>query len=198
MALNRGADASFMAEIAGPVWYPVTLVYLDWPGAPVRVHSSVGSISWSGETWSGVGSFGEVVVPREVSGVVPSEAGLRLYGVPDDIYDMLGDQIRNQVGAIYVGALTERSSNTMVGEPSEVFSGYMDAMRMEETVEASDGERRILRFVEITLGSGPPARTGGRIFHSAEDQDAAFAGDTAGRHVIYNEANLRNLTWPES
>ena len=198
MVTSRGVPAGMLAELAKPCWYPVAMVYLDWPGGAVRWHSNVGDISWDSQTWTGVGAFGEINVPAEVPGLVAAEAGLRLYGVPSTIYDYLDDPIRNRAATIYVGATTVRGGTTLVADPVEIFSGYMDAMSMTEAHREDSGEITLERSVLLTIGSGPGARTSGRVSHSAEDQAKRYPTDTAGRLVIYNQSKTGKITWPQT
>ena len=198
MVMTRGTPTALLSAFASGRFYPVAFVYLDWPEGEIRWHTSRGTITWGGNDWLGVGAFGNLALPEEALSLVPAEAALRLYGVPDDIYDYLDDPIRNRPGAIYVGALTTRAGSTLVADPVEIFAGYMDAFGMKETVEVSEGRTELRRFAELQLGSGPGARVRGRISHSAEDQVAKFPGDTAGRPLIHNRANAEKLTWPSS
>ena len=192
-ALRRNIDPATLAELAKPVFNPVILVYLDWPDAPVRVHSNVGTLSWDGHDWHGVGQFGDIRMPEEDTGLAAQPAETRLIGVPDELDQYLDDPIRNREGVLYFGTVTERDGNTLVGEPFEMFAGYMDALR--ETVEVEDGRMR--RDVLLSIASGPSQRSFAELFHTYEDQLRRFPTDTAGRLTINAEAERDKLTWPE-
>lgn len=192
-ALKRNIDPATLAALAQPVFYPVIMVYLDWPDAPVYAHSNIGVLSWDGQDWKGVGEFGALQMPEEETGLVSQPAEIRLIGTPDEIDQYLDDPIRNREGVIYFGVVTERAGNVLVGEPFEIFNGYMDAMR--EEVEVEDG--RIRRDVSISLAGGPSQRAFADVFHTYEDQKRRFPGDTAGRLTINAEAERDKLTWPE-
>ncbi|WP_118138776.1 hypothetical protein [Oceanicella sp. SM1341] len=198
MELIRGIGAAMLARLSGRLFHPVVLVELDWPGGMQRLHTGVGIIDWDDAAWDGVGQLGSVSVPEESPSLVPSSALLGLTGLPPEIYDRLDDPIRNRPGRILVGCLTGRSSNLLAGDPVEIFAGYMDALRLSVEVEDDAGETRIVHALQLELGSGPGARSVASITHSAEDQAAAFPGDTAGRHCIYNRASMEVMTWPES
>jgi hypothetical protein len=191
--LKRNIDPATLAALAQPVFYPVIMVYLDWPDAPVYAHSNIGVLSWDGQDWKGVGEFGALQMPEEETGLVSQPAEIRLIGTPDEIDQYLDDPIRNREGVIYFGVVTERAGNVLVGEPFEIFNGYMDAMR--EEVEVEDG--RIRRDVSISLAGGPSQRAFADVFHTYEDQKRRFPGDTAGRLTINAEAERDKLTWPE-
>jgi hypothetical protein len=192
-ALTRGVAPETLAQLAKPVFYPVILVYLDWPDATVRAHSNVGLLDWNGHLWKGVGNFGALQMPEEEMGLASQPAEVRLIGAPDELDQYLDDPIRNREAVIHFGVVSERSGNVLVGEPFEIFAGYMDAMR--ETVEVEDGQMR--RDVVITLANGPSQRSFAEVFHTYEDQIRRFPGDTAGRLTINAEAERDKLTWPE-
>lgn len=194
MGLTRGMDPDTLTEMAKPLWYPIMLVYLDWPSTPVRVHSGVGSISYDGETWLGVGAAGEISIPGEGIGAVSGRATLTIYGETSALLTAAGAAVRNRAGAIYLGALTARAGNTLAGDPVEMFRGYMDALRF--TVTGADNATR--HALQVDLGSGPSARQMASVKHSAEDQALRYPGDTAGRHLINIEARVETMRWPAS
>jgi hypothetical protein len=191
--LTRDIDPATLAALAEPIIYPIVMVYLDWPGGAIRVHSGVGTIQWDGEDWLGVGPFGAVQMPGEESGLISQPAQLRLIGVPDELDAYLDDPIRDEEGEILFALTTERTGNVLIGEPFSIFIGYMDAMR--DVVEADDGVLR--RDLIISLAGGPSQRAFTDLFHTDEDQKTRFPSDTAGRLVQNAEAEGKKLTWPE-
>lgn len=192
-ALTRGCDPALLAEVAKPVFYPIILVWLDWPVTPIYVHTNVGVVTWGGEDWTGVGAFGDLALPDESFGMVAQSAELRLVGLPDELDAYLEAPIRNRAARVWFGAVTARAGNVLVAEPVEVFSGYMDAMR--DTVQV-DGDT-LMRGVTLSVAPGPSQRARAEVYHTYEDQIAAYPGDTAGRFSINIEAEVATLTWPE-
>ncbi len=193
MDLKRTVSAAFLAALRG-AFYPNVMVYLDWPGAPIHVHSGVGVISHDGQSWLGSGGVGGIDIPEERDGIVATEASLTLLGIPPSSYDLMDDVIRNRPAKMLMALTTKRAGNVLIGAPTELFSGYMDGMKF--TTQA-DGEN-LVHGISIAVASGPGARAVASITHSYEDQITKFPGDTAGRHLIHNEANLAKLTWPET
>lgn len=192
-ALKRDIDPATINALSQPVFYPIVLVYLDWPEGPVYAHSNIGPLSWAGETWLGVGHFGALQMPEEEFGMASQPAEIRLIGAPDEIDQYLDSPIRDRAGIIYYGVVTERCGNVLIGEPFSIYHGYMDAMR--EIVELDDGRMR--RDVAISLANGPSQRSFVEIYHTYEDQIRRFPSDTAGRLTINAEAERDKLTWPE-
>jgi hypothetical protein len=192
-ALRRNIDPATLAAMAKPVFNPVIMVYLDWPEAAVYAHSNLGTLDWNAQAWIGVGRFGALQMPNEELGLLSQPAELRLIGAPDELDQYLDSPIRNRDALIYFGVVTERAGNVLIGEPFEIYAGYMDAMR--ETVQVEDG--RLRRDVVVSVASGPSQRSFAEVFHTYEDQIRRFPGDTAGRLTINAEAERDKLTWPE-
>jgi hypothetical protein len=191
--LVRNVDPALLAALSAPVFFPIILVYLDWPNAPVRVHSNVGQVSFDSQTWSGVGNFGDMTIPEEAKGLASQSAELRLVGLPDELDAYLDDPIRNRAAKVWFGAVTERTGNVLLAPPAEVFSGYMDAMRDVTAVD----DQGLTRGVILTVAQGPSQRARAEVYHTYEDQITAFPGDTAGRFSINIEAEVKKIRWPE-
>jgi hypothetical protein len=194
MALIRTIPPAMQAALDSGHFYPVTMVHLDWPVAPVFAHGGVGTIEFEGEDWLGVGEFGQIQLPEESPSLAATAAGIRLVGVPPAILAMLDDPIRNRAARVLFGVVTTRGGNVLVADPVEVFAGYMDAMRYVGKVSGL----KILHGIELQAATGPSARSAASFYHSYEDQITAFPGDTFGRLFINNEAEAASLTWPEA
>lgn len=189
----RSINAATKAAIAAGNFCPIVLVYLDWPGGAVRVHSNVGNLNFGGKTWLGIGSFGSISAPEETAGLAQNSASLQLIGAPDEMDDYLDSPIRGRAGEIWFGAVTERAGNVLIGAPFRVFAGYMDAMR--DTMQMENGD--VVRVITIDVANGPSQRLSASLFHTDEDQRRSHPTDTAGRLVINSERRLDRLTWPE-
>lgn len=193
MGLTRGVPAAMMAKITAGNFHPLAMVYLDWPGSAVRLHSGVGDLSYDGKTWLGVGQFGTIEVPAETASLAASTATLTLLGVPPEIFERLDDPIRNRAGEILFGLTTEPGGRVLVSDPVSLFSGVMDAMRYTIQPEGKD----LIHAMHLDLGSGPRVRAKASIVHSPEDQKRKYPADTCGRHLLNLEAYTTTMTWPE-
>lgn len=198
MDLTRGVPPAMMTALAG-VFHPVVLVYLDWPGAPVRAHTGAGVISWGGYDWQGVGPFGGISVPAEIGGsMVATEAELLLLADPSTLADYADDAIRNRDAEILFGCTTGRprdtGGTTLVSDPVSIFRGMMDALMFEVRREGDN----VAHQAAVTLITGQSARAPAAVYHSNEDQSRKYPGDTAGRHLVLAMARAQKFTWPES
>jgi len=168
---------SMRDAILSGAFHPVMLVYVDWPGGAVRVHSGVGDLSWDGHTWTGVRGFGFVSLPVVARGI-GQETGLLQFGGLDAVIDeMIGaDSAGAQVDA-WFGVLTGRAPAPLLADPVRMFTGTIDDAGDTISADATTRQGR------LTIVSGPSQMSGGSPTHTFEDQKLASAGDTAGRWV---------------
>lgn len=192
MDLTRGTPPALLQRISDGFFYPTVLMWLDWPGAPLRAHSGAGEMTWNGQTWSGVGKFGRISVPDEAVAAVPEDFAISLTTDFPDIEPYTDTPIRGIAGAVYLGATTERGGNVLVGAV-EVVSGTADVLTLG--VER-DGET-IYYDLSISMTTGPGMRTMAAINHSDEDQRRAYPNDTAGQRLIQLMTTFKNTYWPE-
>lgn len=200
MDLRRGIDPVLLAALL-QTSYPVVFIYLDWPDATVRFHTSVGNLTWGGYLWKGMGELASMDIPAEQAGIAVLDATLALAGVPADLDGFADDRIRNRPAELYIGSLSDRPGGvdgnqpgTLVGMPARIFSGTMDGLSLVATA-VDDGVQHEAR---VTVTTGQEARQNATIYHSNEDQRRLYPSDTAGRLVIMNFANAQKITWPQN
>mgnify|MGYP003640239485 CR=1 FL=1 len=179
----RSINATLLAEITKPCFYPIALVRIDWPGAAVEAHTGAGNISFDGGTFTGVTVgdevFGAISVPGEQSGMPATEATLTLYGPYVELLDRLDPAATGRGVQIWAGATTQPGGNVLVGVPLDVFYGTISGDLLP--APTSDGSSGLI----IKAKAGTHGRVKGAITHSNEDQQATYATDT------YFERNAR-------
>lgn len=198
MAVRRGLTQATIDAISAPYFYITWLVFIDWPSGPIRAHSGTGTISFDGSAWLGVGNFGSITIPEETSGLSSFPAEFSIVGLPDSIQDYLDEDIRNRAVEVFGAIVSEAGGNNVVGTPFEIWSGYMDAMAFSAKMENQDGTPTLSYGLRLEARGGPTIRSSTEVYHTAEDQESKYPGDTAGRLVINAEAEGSKLTWPES
>lgn len=192
MDLTRGTPAALRTALSGPFFYPVGLVWLDWPGAPLRMHSGAGNITWSGQTWSGAGRFGRVSVPDEAMAGVPDNFTISLVTDVRDIEPYTDAVIRGIPGAVYLGATTAPGGNGLIGAV-EFVSGTADVLTLGTQMNGDT----LFYELSVAMTTGPGMRSMASINHSDEDQQRAFPGDTAGDRLIELMGRVKKTYWPE-
>lgn len=192
MGLMRDLNAAFQAALAKP-FYPVMLVHIDWPDDPVRVHSGVGVLSWDGYAWVGVGEAGFLQLPAEAPGLADFEGEASVGGLDEHLDGVLDADPRWRAVDVHFGAVTTRAGAVLIGQPEQVFWGYVDSMR-DRTEWTEEGA---LRAVVLGLGVGPAQRAADAIHHSYEAQIARRPGDTSGRWLKGNRTRVASIAVPK-
>lgn len=192
MDLKRSLDPALADAIAGPAFFPLVMVWLDWPGGALRMHSGTGPIIWGGHTWAGVGKFGAVEVPEETASGIPVDFSMSLTCDLPELAAFADAVIRQRAGVIYLGATTTAGGNVLIGAPIEVAAGTMDTL-----VLAADTKDEITDYrLTVGLTTGPGYRTASAMQHSHEDQARYYPGDTAGKKLILATARAKKTLWP--
>ncbi len=115
----------FLAAIQSQQIRPAIFVEGNFVSGPLYVWSGSGSVSWNGQTWMGVGSFGGVSTIEEGSTVEAKGITLTLSGIdPTLLTDVLSEF---QVGLpVTVWLALFDQTNTLIPNPVTAFAGRMD------------------------------------------------------------------------
>jgi len=144
------STASQSAEIAAEY-----LVELDFSSGFVRAWSGIGTLSWNGHDWAGVGALGSIGVIAEEEGIVATGVTLSL-AVTDTalLSTALTEHYQGRAASVWL-ALFDTSSLSVIADPVKVFAGIMDNMQVGDagksgriTVNAESYLRRLDRAEE--------------------------------------------------
>lgn len=183
--MARNLTAGLLAEILKQRLNPVFFVELQTAAGFVRVWSGAGTISWNGQSWTGVGKFGAVSAMGETAEVQAEGVKLLLSGIPSDMVTTAFTDLRQGLPVkIYFGAVDD--SGAVIADPYLSFSGRVDAC---DFVEA--GQTATLQIsCESRLIDLKRARAR-RYTH--EDQQIDFPGDLGFEYVA--QLQELNLSW---
>lgn len=134
--MSRDLPSGFSDTLEDDVIYPFTAVELLFDGNNVvRLWTGAGTLNYDGNAWVGVGELLDVSAVEETSEISAKGATITLSGVPDSILSLaLSEAYHGRVGKIYLG-LTDPDTQTV--SLTEVFSGFMDRMTIDEQAESS-------------------------------------------------------------
>lgn len=188
MALERDIDPLLAAEWAKPFFHPIVLVRIDWPEDPVFAHSNRGEVSFDGELWQSAFGVGQLRLPEQTEGPSQRIAEIKLVGVPDDLQSYMTDEVRGVAVKIYLGAVTQRAGNVLIGTPVEFFSGKIEGRGQD--VEKQGKDR--VRAVRIRATTGPSQKSFGQNLITLSSRQGAFPEDSLLRHAASIEQALRS------
>ena len=132
---TRTIDTATDGELDKQVIGIGVLIYLDFPGDPVRMWTGNYPLTWDGETWSGVSDLVSLSSVSEsldgtVQGMAVSLGGLELTAYQ---VESLGDY-QGRDAQVWV-VFTDPETGLVVGDPVLTFEGLMDSDETED-----DGE----------------------------------------------------------
>ena len=143
-------------------------VALDFTSGMVRVHDGIGTVTWGGNTYEGVGSLGGIEQVDESVEVIARPLSLTLSGVDTSLVSTaMTETYQNRTVTIYLGFLDE-TTNTVVDTPEVSWEGRMNQM----SISSSEGGAAIKLTCEHRL------RREMRIArYTNEDQQLLHSGD---------------------
>jgi hypothetical protein len=146
----------------------VVMADLDFVSGMVRVHDGSGSLSFGGNTYSGVGQFGGIDVIDENIDIVARGIKLTLSGV-DSVFvtPTMTEVYQNRDVTLYLGFVNQ-ATGALLETPETIWEGRMNQMsfRIDKGVASIEltCEHRLRREPRIAR-------------YSDEDQRVLFAGD---------------------
>lgn len=155
--MSRDLSTGVSDALEDDVIYPFTAVELQFDGGNVvRLWTGVGTLVFEGQSWTGAGELLDISSIEETSDISAKGATVTLSGVPSSVLSLaLSEPYQGRVGKIYLGLLTvrylQKESESYILQQdgsrieleeqettlTEVFSGFMDRMTIDEQAESS-------------------------------------------------------------
>lgn len=164
-------------------------VDLDFPTGHVYVHDGIGTYSFGGHDYLGVGKFGGVEVAEESLEVIAKPVTLSLSGVDSEIIAtaMDNDVYQGRDVVIYLG-LVNKNTLALVDTPETLWEGRMDQMSIKfganeasVTLNCEHRLRREPRIARYTDADQQISYPGDRFFDYV-GKIPGFAGNWGGRN----------------
>lgn len=166
--MTRWVSNTNQTEAAKASVYVVTMAKLEFTSGTVFVHDGVGSLSFNGDTYLGVGQFGSFDIVDESIENIARGIRITLSGVDAGLVPTVMTEVyQGRPATFYVGFLNE--SMSFVATPEEIWSGRMDTM----SINLDQGTAVISMACEYRLRKEPVLSR-----YTDEDQRLAFAGDS--------------------
>ena len=177
---TRDISQSTIDSLDDDVLYPFFAVELLFDGdQTLRLWTGYGTLVYQGQDWFGAGSLLQIDSVEETTEVAAKGASLTLSGIPQEVLSLaLSEPYQGRQANIYFG-----TSPTSL---SQIFSGYMDQMNIEETADTCtiqltlenklvDLERaRVSRFTSAYQKSIYPGDLGLDFVESLQDKDIVW------------------------
>jgi hypothetical protein len=132
--MSRAFGAASAAAFIQPNVQIITFVMLDFASGIVRVHNGLGTYTWGGNDWIGVGSLGTVSQLEEGADVSPYGITLTLSALDIVVSGAaLNEDYFMRPVAIYIGALS--ADDVLLNDPLQMWGGHMDVMNVTAGAE---------------------------------------------------------------
>lgn len=133
--MSRGLDASNLTEIAATYYEPVSLIKFEFD-TPVYVHNRLGTISYDGNDYLGVGDYGEIEPIRESERLGPHPIRMKLSGLDATLLaEALDAGTFGDAVTCYEGYLD--TDGALVSDPWLAGSGTFDHASIKTGKDAS-------------------------------------------------------------
>jgi hypothetical protein len=165
---ERTLDATLKAAAESDVFNYVVFVKLAFPSATVYAHNGVGTLSFGGDDYLGVGAFGGISAVEDTTQLVSKPLTVELSSITQDIIDAVQtDDVFGRAADVYVGSMD--ADGNLEGTPDNWFSGHM------ETVQVLVGEKDGISIRLQSRASRLRLRSNKR--YTLEDHQRDYPGD---------------------
>ena len=166
--MTRWVSNTNQTEAAKASLFIITMAKLEFDSGTVYVHDGVGSVTFDGNTYLGVGKYGSFDIIDENIDTVARGIKVTLSGVDTSLIPIVMDEVyQGRPATFYVGFLDQNLN--FVADPEEIWSGRMDTM----SISMDQNSAVISLSCEYRLRKEPVLAR-----FTDEDQRLAFAGDT--------------------
>ena len=125
--MSRGLPAAVNTALQSDFVQLVTFAELQFSAATQYVHDGLGTYTWGGHNWIGLGTLGSISAIAEGTEISPYSLTLTLSALDSTMSSSaLTENYFMRPVKIYLGLLD--SSDALIATPSQIWSGHMDVM----------------------------------------------------------------------
>lgn len=173
--MTRALTSGMLSGIAATDVRPILFFEGQFQGGFVRFWTGRGTISWSGQDWTGAGELIGISDIEESAEVVATGITVSLAGVdPALVSIVIGEARQNMPGRIWIGLLDQ--AGAIVGDPYLAFRGVLDVPQITDGADTCT----ISVTYENVLGELLRPR---EIRYTDEAQKALFPDDRGFEYV---------------
>lgn len=139
--MSRELPTNLVANLDDSVIYPFFAVDMLFDSNPIRSWTGMGTISYGGNDYIGTGNLLSFSSVEETSEISVRGATISLSGIPSELLSLaLSTPYQGRVCNIYFG-MTDKDLDEY--NFTQIFSGYMDEMNIEERAETCSIELKV-------------------------------------------------------
>lgn len=194
--MTRVASTTNATELAKPNIRIFVAVDLDFASGHVRAHDGVGTITFGGNTYDGIGHFGGIDIAEESISVVAKPVTLTISGVDSSLVaTAITEQYQGRTATIYLGLL-DLDAQQLLDTPETLWEGRMDVMTVQLGQESGsiklNCEHRLRREPRIARYTDADQQLAysGDVFFNLIGKIQSFKGTWGAKGVANDGANL--------
>ena len=183
--MSRGLSTNNLTAVGADSVAPILFSELDFSGGFVRVHSGLGTITWGGYDWLGVGTFGNVSAVEDSAEMQRQTMSYTLNGIPSEMMSIvLGEEYQGRSATLYLGFF-DTTTHILTDTPVLVALGKMDVATIDqgETLSVT-----VTAESRVSAWNRPIVR---RYTHA--EQIARFPGDKGLEFI--DQASRKEIYW---
>ena len=148
--MSRGFPTNVANALATQHVSLVTFVQLAFPAGTVYLHNSIGTYTFGGNDYLGVGDLGAISPLEEGADISPYQITLSLSGLDSTIAGAaLTEDYYMHAVTVLLGVLN--ADDALLADPTVVFEGFMDQMNISVGADGGDvitltAESELARF----------------------------------------------------
>ena len=148
--MSRGFPTNVANALATQHVSLVTFVQLAFPSGTVYLHNSIGTYTFGGNDYLGVGDLGAISPLEEGADISPYQITLALSGLDSTIAGAaLTEDYYMHAVTVLLGVLN--ADDALLADPTVVFEGFMDQMNISVGADGGDvitltAESELARF----------------------------------------------------
>lgn len=124
-------STDFGDAIASKRIFPIFLAAIEFSSGTGYFWTGIGSISWGGQTWVGMGDLVGVSAIQQDNAVQANNITLSVNGIPSDLISKALTECRqNFAVSVYFGLLDD--TGALIADPIRRFSGQMDVPTVQD------------------------------------------------------------------
>lgn len=168
--MARDLTTGMVIAMTSKVVRPCFIVEIDTAAGIILAWSGIGTLSWNGKGYVGVGVFGGIDVVGESTDLKAVGVNFSLDGVDSAMLSVaLQDIQQGKIATLWLGALD--SSGTLIADPYQLFSGFTDVPTINEGPDSSCTIAISVENRAIDLGRARERR------YTSADQQIDYPGD---------------------
>ncbi|MGH9552309.1 MAG: hypothetical protein ACRD3W_23180 [Terriglobales bacterium] len=132
----RDLTTAMTAELSAGRVRPIYLAEIEFTSGTSYMWTGIGTISWNGHNWLGLGALATVSAIQETNEIAAENITLTLDGISIDLIGEALDECRQQYEVqVYLGFMTDDGS--IVVDPVLCFDGHMDVPTVAEGADTA-------------------------------------------------------------